>query len=575
MAQNNYIDFITSTHPLYAKYYDDWTLAVRSFYGGVSYRDGNYLKAYDTDFSTPSEVINTYDVDDFGNQTAVYKSRVERVNTSQEADNGLQYASNFYQEKLQNVPVFPYTRLYTSEYNAILFRTPPQRSLPETPEVDQFVRNVDGEGNSINEFWSMVDTYTTVFGVVWVSCIKTMNAPYAKLKMHKPTDVFNWNYMYTADGELELTEIMIKVAEEQDFEVYNYMTPTELHTIFMPLSDDDDAYLQIDAPANAELLEDDDGKGFYRIIQNNPLGYIPVRPVYQSTKIHNGVGHTPIFDIAQIQRSVYSDMGEIYSAVSYGTHPVTIVDEETLNRNDHSVGAEPGSIIITQTQLNGQSSHVFEFKSPNLDSITEIKDLANQKIEKMNAVAMVRSDELIKASRSGVQIEMYDSKLEAFIRKKATAMEQAEYNIWKIWMDWQDQTDQIADVSISYNRLYSQKGVENEIKEMNTLLDAYERYSSVFLTGVETYTPETFETQEAAENRARELGGTGGFHTHTREDGVTIYMPFNTHDEYEMRMQMVNGVATEEAPQFKETLKNKIKQRLDQLIESTYSSNGL
>ena len=575
MAQNNYIDFITSTHPLYAKYYDDWTLAVRSFYGGVSYRDGNYLKAYDTDFSTPSEVINTYDVDDFGNQTAVYKSRVERVNTSQEADNGLQYASNFYQEKLQNVPVFPYTRLYTSEYNAILFRTPPQRSLPETPEVDQFVRNVDGEGNSINEFWSMVDTYTTVFGVVWVSCIKTMNAPYAKLKMHKPTDVFNWNYMYTADGELELTEIMIKVAEEQDFEVYNYMTPTELHTIFMPLSDDDDAYLQIDAPANAELLEDDDGKGFYRIIQNNPLGYIPVRPVYQSTKIHNGVGHTPIFDIAQIQRSVYSDMGEIYSAVSYGTHPVTIVDEETLNRNDHSVGAEPGSIIITQTQLNGQSSHVFEFKSPNLDSITEIKDLANQKIEKMNAVAMVRSDELIKASRSGVQIEMYDSKLEAFIRKKATAMEQAEYNIWKIWMDWQDQTDQISDVSISYNRLYSQKGVENEIKEMNTLLDAYERYSSVFLTGVETYTPETFETQEAAENRARELGGTGGFHTHTREDGVTIYMPFNTHDEYEMRMQMVNGVATEEAPQFKETLKNKIKQRLDQLIESTYSSNGL
>lgn len=575
MAQNNYIDFITSTHPLYAKYYDDWTLAVRSFYGGVSYRDGNYLKAYDTDFSTASEVINTYDVDDFGNQTAVYKSRVERVNTSQEADNGLQYASNFYQEKLQNVPVFPYTRLYTSEYNAILFRTPPQRSLPETPEVDQFVRNVDGEGNSINEFWSMVDTYTTVFGVVWVSCIKTMNAPYAKLKMHKPTDVFNWNYMYTADGELELTEIMIKVAEEQDFEVYNYMTPTELHTIFMPLSDDDDAYLQIDAPANAELLEDDDGKGFYRIIQNNPLGYIPVRPVYQSTKIHNGVGHTPIFDIAQIQRSVYSDMGEIYSAVSYGTHPVTIVDEETLNRNDHSVGAEPGSIIITQTQLNGQSSHVFEFKSPNLDSITEIKDLANQKIEKMNAVAMVRSDELIKASRSGVQIEMYDSKLEAFIRKKATAMEQAEYNIWKIWMDWQDQTDQIADVSISYNRLYSQKGVENEIKEMNTLLDAYERYSSVFLTGVETYTPETFETQEAAENRARELGGTGGFHTHTREDGVTIYMPFNTHDEYEMRMQMVNGVATEEAPQFKETLKNKIKQRLDQLIESTYSSNGL
>jgi len=127
----NYLDFISGTHPLYNRYYDDWQLAVKSFYGGVEYRDGNYLKAYDNDYSTPSETINTYDVDDFGNQTAKYKSQVTRVNSRTEAETGLQYASNFYQEKLNNVPVFPYTRLYTSEYNAILFRTPPQRVLPD------------------------------------------------------------------------------------------------------------------------------------------------------------------------------------------------------------------------------------------------------------------------------------------------------------------------------------------------------------------------------------------------------------------------------------------------------------
>ena len=570
----DYIDFITTTHPLYAKYYDDWQLAVKSFYGGVEYREGHYLKAYDNDYSTPSEVINTYDVDDFGNQTAIYKSKVERVNTSQEADNGLQYASNFYQEKLKNVPVFPYTRLYTSEYNAILFRTPPQRVLPDQPDVKAFIKNCDGEENSINEFMSMVDTYSTIFGVVWVSVMKTASAQYPKFKMHKPTDVINWNYAYTEEGELELNAIMIRIAQEPDFEIYHYMTPTELHTIFMPTSDDDDAYENISVPDIAEFLEDDDGKGFYRIIQDNPLGSIPVRPVYQSTKIHNGVGHTPIFDIAQIQRSVYSDMGEIYSAVSYGAHPVTVVDEETLNRNDNSVSAEPGSVIITQASLNGQPNYVFDFKSPTLDSIVEIKELMNQKIEKMNQVAMIRSDELIKASRSGIQIEMYDSKLEAFIRKKATAMEQAEYNLWKIWFDWQDQ-DTPEDLAISYNRLYSQKGVENEIKEMNTLLDAYERYASVFLTEVETYEPETFESQEQAENRARELGGTGGFHTHTREDGVIIYMPFNTHEEYEMRMEMARGTDVEEMPQFKNNLKDKIKTRLNQLIDSTYSNNSL
>ena len=567
----NYLDFIYQTHPLYQKYYDDWQLAVKSFYGGVEYRDGQYLKAYDNDYSTPSEVINTYDVDEYGNQTAKYKSSVQRVNSETQAETGLQYASNFYQEKINNVPVFPYTRLYASEYNAILFRTPPTRVLPDQPDVKTFIKDTDGEGNSINEFMSAVDTFTTVFGVVWLSCLKSSTADIPKWKMHKPTDVFNWRYVYNTEGELELDRILIRTAQEPEYEIFHYMTPTEFQIIFMPTSDDQD--FSIEVPDSAEYLEDEEGKGFYRIIQENPLGYIPVRPVYQSNKIQNGVGHTPIFDIAQIQRSVYSDMGEIYSAVSYGAHPVTICDEETLNRNDNSVGAEPGSIIITQASLNGQPNYVFEFAKPEMDSITEIRALMDQKIEKMNQVAMIRSDELIKASRSGVQIEMYDSKLEAFIRKKATAMEQAEYNMWNIWFDWQDQ-DTPEDLAISYNRLYSQKGVENEIKEMNTLLDAYERYASAFLMDVDLYEAPEYATQAEAEAEAQRLGGSG-FHSHEEEDGTTVYMPFATHEELEMRMEMMKGADAEELPAFKNNLKQKIQKRLNQLIDSTYSDNSI
>ena len=567
----NYLEFIQQTHPLYSKYYDDWKLAVNSYYGGVSYREGKYLKAYDSDYSTPSEVINTYDVDEYGNQIAKHRTSVERVNSLSQAETGLQYASNFYQEKLQNVPVFPYTRLYCQEYSAILFRSPPSRELPETPEIDSFIEDVDGEGNSINEFMSMVDVFTTVFGIVWISCLKPSEAEYARWRMHKPTEVYNWAYTYNASGDLVLNKILIKVAEEPEFEVYQYITPEEIHTIFMPTGDDEDIADQM--PEDAEYLEDDEGKGFYRIVQPNELGYIPVRPVYQSNKIQNGVGHTPIFDIAQIQRSVYSDMGEIYSAVSYGAHPVNLVDEETLNRNDNSVGAEPGSIIITQASLNGQPNYVYEFVAPPLDSITEIREMMDQKIEKMNQVAMIRSDELIKASRSGVQIEMYDSKLEAFIRKKATSMEQAEFNMWKIWFDWQDQ-DMPEDLAISYNRLYSQKGVENEIKEMNTLLDAYERYSSVFLEGVETYEAPEYSTQAEAEAEAQRLGGSG-FHSHEEEDGTTVYMPFQTQEELEMRMEMQKGVDSEEFPAFRQNLKEKIQKRLNQIVDSTYSDNSI
>jgi len=565
----DYIGFITGSHDLYQRYADAWRLNAKSYFGGVEYRNGQYLKAYDIDYQTPAETINTYDIDDNGIQTAKYKTYVTPVSTRSEAENSQSTASNFYQEKLQNVPVLPYTRLYVSEYNAILFRTPPVRELPEDPDVDAFITNADGEHNSVNEFMSQIDTYTTVYGVVWVSCIKPAGAPYPRWRWHSPLDVTNWQYGYNMNGDLELKRLVVRVTTEPEVEIFQYFTKDTIETIFIPFDEDTD----IDLPEGAEFIENDD-KGFYRIVQENELGYIPVRPVYQSSKIYNGIGHTPIFDIAQIQRSVYGDYGEIYSSISYGAHPVTVVDQETLNQNNYSVGAEPGSVISVQNSLNGQPNYVFEFKAPPLDSIEELRALVEQKIEKMNQVAMVRSDELIKASRSGVQIEFYDSKLEAFIRKKAVSLENLEaHSLWPMWYDWMGKP-MPEDLTISYNRLYSQKGLENELKEMEMLISAYERYTQAFGEHAEeSYEVETYETQEQAEARASQMGGSG-FHTHTREDGVTIYMPFNTHDEYEMRAKMQMDAMGENGD-FKEELKQKLRERLDQLIEGSYSVNSL
>jgi len=52
-------------------------------------------------------------------------------------------------------------------------------------------------------------------------------------------------------------------------------------------------------------------------------------------------------------------------------------------------------------------------------------------------------------------------------------------------------------------------------------------------------------------------------------------MPFNTHEEYEMRMEMAKGANVEELPQFRKNLKEKIQKRLNQLIDSTYSDNSI
>lgn len=568
MAKQNYHEFITSRNPLYTKYYQDWELAVRSYYGGQSYRDGKYLKAYASDYSTNSETINTYDLDGDGNTIGVRKAVAHNVNTPQEANSGVDL-SNYYQEKLANVPVFPYTRLYISEYNAMLFRVPPQRTLPDTPEVNAFLNNSDGDQNSLNEFMSMVDTFTSAFGVVWISCIKPTDSQYPKWRMHKPTDVTNWSYKYTTSGDLVLDQIVIRIAEDYNAEIYQVISDDYIDTIFIAIDPEED----IRVPEGAEYIPgDEDYDGYHRIRQPNELGTASiVRPVYQSTPIVQGIGHTPIFDIAQIQRSVYSLAGEQYSAVSYGLHPVNVVDEETFNRNGSSVGAEPGSLVITGNSLDGQPNYTYEFVSPDLSSLSEIRTIMDQQIDKMNQVAMIRSEDLIKASRSGAQIEQYDSKLEAFIRKKATSMENAEYNLWEIWFAWMGQ-EMPEDFAISYNRLYNQKGLETEIKEIDTLLNVYERYSEVF--DEEEYTIRDYKTEAEAEAEANRLGGTGT-HSHTREDGLVTYMPFATHQEYELKMEMQTGVDMTETPQFKTELQDKLKARLKQLVDSTYTNNSL
>lgn len=568
-APFNYYDYITGTHTLYQRYADDWRLAVRSFWGGVEYRDANYLRSYAIDQSTPSDTIQTYDQSD-GIVTGSYTTEVRPVASQQDADSGTAgYSNSFYQEKVNNVPVLPYTRLYVSEYNAILFRSPPVRNLPDEQDITDFMRNCDGEGNSLNEFMSMVDTYSTVYGVVWVSCLKLAGADYPKWRMHSPLDVLNWKYGYDANGDLELESILLRISSEPTVQILQHITKDTIETIFMPLGEDD-----IDVPEGAEYIIDleaeDEDNGFYRTIQDNPLGYPPVSPIYQSTKIYNGIGHTPIFDIAQIQRSIYGDYGEIYSSISYGAHPVTVVDETTLTQNDYNVGASPGSVINVQNSLNGQPNYVFEFVSPPLDSIKELRELIDQKISKMNEIAMIRSEELIKASRSGVQLEMFDTKLEAMIRKKATSLENAEANVlWPMWFDWQG-LSMPEDLTVSYNRLYNQKGLENELAELDKLLLTYERFEKVF--GPDNYEdiPEEFATQEEAEAIARTLGGSGS-HSHTDEQGITIYMPFETHEEYELRLSM----AKSEDADFGPGLKMKIQERLTQLIEGSYTNNSL
>lgn len=561
---SDYIDFVTSTHSLYDKYYQDWRLCINSFHGGPEYKNAHYLRAYATDLSTPSETINTYERADDGSYVSKSRVKVEYGMNHQDVSRGQDWSGgNFYNEKLDNTPLYNYVKLIVAEYNSILFRNAPQRYLGESIDIEEFIENVDGEGNSINEFMSQVDMLTTIYGVLHIGCYKPVGSDLPKFKIHTPTDVTNWSYKYDIDGNLKLDSMVVHLEGSSYHDVYRVMSEEYIDTVFVGNESNEEDYIP---PVESELLEQL-GDNTYRIRQVNELGYIPVVTLYQNVKVYNNIGSTVVMDVAQIQRSVYGDMAEIYSAITYGAHPTLIVDETTDALNDGQVGAEPGAVIRVQGGLTGEQNYAYEFVAPTLDAITQIRDLVDSKIDKMTQIAMLRSEELIRASRSGEQIEIYDDKLAALIRKKATNLENTENKLWDIYFDWTNQ-NKSDDFSVSYSRQYNKRALEQELKEIDTLMMVMDKYESMYK---DPSSKEVYQTQEQAETRASQLGGSG-YHTHMMEDGTTIYMPFATHEELDSALGYEED---EEQEDFKDNMRHKIRRRLEQLLSSSSTDNSL
>jgi hypothetical protein len=376
-----------------------------------------------------------------------------------------------------------------------------------------------------------------------------------------PTDVTNWEYRYDIDGSLKLTSIVIKLEDSDVHTVYKHITPTKMETVFV--GKDEEEYIP---PVDADQIEDL-GEGTYRVVQENELGYIPVKTIYQSTKVYNNVGTTIIGDVAHIQRSIYGDMAEIYQAITYGAHPTLIIDTETDTLNDGQIQAEPGGIVKVQGSLTGEKNYTYEFVTPPLDAISEIRELIDSKINKLTQISMIRSEDIIRSSTSGEQIEVYDDKLSSLIRRKATNLENAEQGLWKMWADWMN-IQLPDDFAVSYNRHYNKRALQHEVAELDSLISMYERYRSVFGEDREVEVEE-YSTAEEAEQRARDLGGSG-FHQHT-EDGVTVFMPFATHAEYEAAI----GVGISEEDNYKEDLRDRMRQRIEELFNSSSTHNSL
>jgi len=549
---SEYSAFITDIHTLYSRYFDTWDLAWRSYVGSEEYKQGRYLKMFESDRQTGSEVISTYSVDEFGNTTGKHKAKVNYTDGFNRAAavSGEDDSGSYYNEKINNVSFYNYVKLIVNEYNSILFKNPAHRLLAETDQMESFTENVDGRNNSIAEFFSEVDTLVSIFGVSWLSVVKPSGSDTPRFSIHKPLDVTNWEFGFDVNGDQVLKKLVIKVAEDENQVVFRYFTPETIETVF---TSDVEDYLP---PELEGMIEEDEG--VYRVVQENELGYIPVFPIYQGIQIFPGVGSSPILDASIIQKEIYNLNSEIYSSVNYSIHPTLVVDEQTDELNNGEISAEAGGIVRVSSGLQGEQNYTYEFRQPQTDPISEIKDLIDNKIEKMLETCMIRSDDLIKSSSSAAMVEVLDTKLQAFVRKKAIQMENAEKRAFDIYHDW---TNQINESAVSYSRQYNNRAMEHELKELSMLMDLADRVSAEQpLAELELY-----DTREQAEAVAVAMGGSGA-HEHITDDGTVQYMPFTTHDEYEKLMRAGDSD--------QQTMRDKLRDRLEQLLDTSTTSNS-
>ena len=101
------------------------------------------------------------------------------------------------------------------------------------------------------------------------------------------------------------------------------------------------------------------------------------------------------------------------------------------------------------------------------------------------------------------------------------------------------------------------------------MMDLYDR----FYAGSTEFSPEVFATPEEAEAKAQQLGGTG-FHSH-ETDGKTIYMPFTTHEQYEKQLEANNPGVDYEEGGMREELRDRLRNRLDQVLTQSTTGNSL
>ena len=376
-------NLVVSTNLQYQRNRDYWEFLLNSYMGGVEYQRAELLTRYTNE--TNSE----------------YSARI---------------ASTHVENHCKSV---------IATYISFLFREDVDREfydLAADPAVEEFLEDADMDGRSFDAFMKEVAIWSSVFGHVWILCVKpNIGAgtkgdemaqgvrPYVNLVT--PLTVTDWKWNRLPNGRYNLTYFKYIEEVNDTVNTIREWTETEIHTW---------------------VVDTDTRQVLEHIVEPNGLGEIPAVISYNFKSPVRGIGISDLSDIAQAQMAVYNMTSEVEQSIRINGHPALVKTAGT----EASAGA--GAVIQMEDNLDPGLKPFILSVSTDIGSIYTAINHVIESIDKMANTGSVRSTE--SRRMSGVAQQQEFALLNAKLSEKADNLELTEEQIWQWFAYYQGRT---------------------------------------------------------------------------------------------------------------------------------------
>jgi hypothetical protein len=407
-----HVESLTGGNHVYTDLKDQWQYLLEAFLGGESWRDGSHLTKYNLE------------------QQSEYQAR---LNTSH----------------LPN-----HCKSVINVYNSFLFREAPYRdlgSLTNLQEAEEFLKDANHEGESLDSVMKNASQWSSVFGHCWLILTKpNVNAltrademvvgarPYVNIIT--PLSMLDWQYERLASGKYILKYIKYIEDTNDNIHVIKEWTEQEIKTSTVKVEE-----------RSEEIID--------QTVEVNGLGKIPCITVYSQKGLIRGVGTSDINDIADAQRKIYNLHAELEETIRLDSHPSIVMTPDTVGGS-----SGPGSIIQVPNDIDPNlRPYVLSYNGANVKSILESITEIVESIDMMANTGGVRAKET--RTLSGVAMETEFQLLNARLSEKADNLELAEEQLWRCFAMYYDRT---WDGYVDYPGSFNIRDTQTEYQQLKT-----------------------------------------------------------------------------------------------------------